>query len=108
MSQYLLYSGGKARFMEIDIKKATSDELRTLQSDFEKAHGGYARLVKLDYQESAAGIIYEWGLCGADGAWFYLYPMPWQDSVEVASAKDFLRRTRDVVQISVLRITKFV
>jgi len=51
--------------------------------------------------EGTIEIPYEWGLAGADGAWFRLKPKPNTPNSYVAEAKKCLRKNRDVVSLSV-------
>jgi hypothetical protein len=47
------------------------------------------------------GIVFDWGLAGPGGAWFYLIREPQHTDADIKAAKAHLRATRDVVGITI-------
>jgi len=56
--------------------------------------------------DTAAGVLYSWGLAGPDGAHFVLYKTPSITPDQIREAKRILRRDNDVVWITVRVVPK--
>lgn len=50
-------------------------------------------------------VAFEWGLANSEGAWFRLLREPHHTDVHIAKAKDALRANRDVVTMTVERLS---
>lgn len=116
MLNYLIHAHGKGRFIEVG--NISSDEYGEIQEQFAtEAKGGppanvyekYAEMERL-YPEcvTSSGVPYTWGLAGPDGAWFQLIATPNTTEEQLRESKDQLRRERDVVRCSVLRIKEMI
>jgi hypothetical protein len=55
------------------------------------------------HEVTPSGVPFNWGLANCDGAWFHLLVEPGTTKEAIASAKTYLKQTRDVVRIDVLR-----
>lgn len=68
----------------------------------------YATMTSLYPDCVVEGVYYTWELAGAAGASFQLFKLPDVTAEQLDRAKAHLRRERDVVRMSVVRITKMV
>ena len=78
----------------------TSAQLRRSLERIDKGNYEYA----LKYDERALGVLYSWELAGAGGARFLLFKEPGVSPEDIRKAKNELRRTRDVVGLSVVNV----
>lgn len=118
MCNYLIHAHGKGRFIELNTRETSSDQFAEMQINFAtEAKGGPPKDVYEKYADmerlhpecvTSNGIPYTWGLAGPDGAWFMLIATPDTSEEELQSAKEQLRRERDVVRCSVLRIKELI
>lgn len=65
-------------------------------------------MIHLYPEHVAAGVTYDWELAGHGGASFRLHRMPEHTPKQIEAAQEYLRRERDVVRMSVLRIKKLI
>jgi len=116
MSKYLLTSNGFGRVVEVDNALISADDWGEIERAFAwEAHGGkfpkspwdkYANATSLyPDQVTPNGIPYDWGLAGPGGAWYTLLCFAEESAEKVAAAKDWIRRSFDVVRFSVQRVT---
>ncbi len=50
------------------------------------------------------GVVFDWELVGADGAWFGLFQEKKHTKEDIQEAKRWLRERRDVVELSVIKL----
>ena len=111
MKQYLIHYHGHGEVRNINNATTSSDKWDGILREFAKKHGGndddYADAISL-YSDCVTpnGISYDWHLAGPDGASFQLHHWPETSPEEINTAKDFLKRTQDVVRLTVLKLTQ--
>jgi len=55
-------------------------------------------------QETANGVVYDWGMAGPDGAWFTLFREEHHTNEDMQEAIRYLRNERDVVSLNIRRV----
>jgi len=111
MTKYLIHCNGKGRFVDIEPQETTADQYGEMQERFADEAGkpdDYASMIRLWPDQVCYGVFYSWGLAGPGGAWFDLIAMPDTMPGQIAAAKARIRRTRDVVSMSVTRIKELI
>lgn len=58
----------------------------------------------MQLEETPNGVEFDWGLAGAAGAWFVLYPKQGHTKQDCNNAKAWLRTQRDVVSCRVATV----
>jgi hypothetical protein len=100
--KYLIHTEKTGAFIDIPVG-TSSDEYGRIQTLFEKRHSkgkfDYVSMVPMSEDNVVAGVLYNWGLAGSDGAWFIVYQFPQDSDAAVRAAEDKLRRDRDVVRL---------
>lgn len=111
--KFLLEHNGLGAFVEMQ-RDDSSDYYGEVQDAFLRFCGvrdtrreGCA-MIRVDDMETAAGVPFIWGLANADGAYFELLAMPGTTAEQIKAAKHKLRNDRDVVSLSVRRISEIV
>jgi len=108
---YLIHFNGKGRIIEMQPTD-TSEIYGQIQARFAKTAGGsendYADMIRLYDDQIEYGVYYDWGLAGCHGAWFTLIAFPNTTKEQIKDAKTKIRRDRDVVSMTVLRIKKMI
>ena len=105
--KYLIHNDKVGQWVEVPAG-ASSDHYGELQTAFEAKHGQYAEMVRFASWEKAGNVFYSESLAGPEGASFRLYQLPGITNAEIAEAKKQLRRERDVVRLTTIKIREYV
>ena len=115
-SSFLLHYGARGTFVQMR-REDTSQYYGLAQRAFAMVAGApvaggvvqdHADMFRLHPDQKVQGVFYEEGLAGSRGACFRLLQLPDTTPEQLARAKSQLRRERDVVGLSVLRIKRLV
>jgi hypothetical protein len=111
--KYLIHTEKAAAFIYMP-RGASSDFYGEVQEHFANTQGKgthetFATLTTLNPEDvTPQGVLFEWGLASAAGAYFNLFAFPNTTKEAIKESKDWLRRERDVVRCSVIRIPEMV
>jgi len=114
--RFLLFFDGTATFVE--MKPGDSSEYYGLvQRAFALVCGAkatpgqsrpYAEMIHLYDDQEVKGVAYDEELAGASGMSFRLIKLPMTTDEQIVQAKAKLRGDRDVVHLSVVRVTRLI
>lgn len=108
---WLIHFNGIGALIKLSTRDTTADQFGEMQRRFASECGArvdFADMIRLDPQQSAEGVLYDWELAGPDGASYRLIRFPTTEDGEIDRAKDYLRRSFDVVRLSVLSIRRLI
>jgi len=110
--KHLLHCEGIGAIIEMPRDKP-SEYWGEVQDSFVQACGydptvTWTDMVRLYPDHVVEGVTYDWELAGPAGASFRLHCMPDNTPEQIDRAKAKLRRERDAVRMSVLRIKKLI
>lgn len=91
----------------------TSGDYGAIQDAFEKQHGRggkhvFVEMLHLCEWDRIAGVYYDWGLAGPDGAWFTVINTPDVTPEMLKACVREIRTNRDCVRLHKLTIPKLV
>lgn len=110
---YLIHHRGIGALVKLCTRDTSADQFGDIQRRFANATGAkdgneYAEMIQLDPQQSAEGVLYDWELAGPDGASYRLIRFPTTEDEQMDRAKEYLRRSFDVVRLSVVNIRRLI
>ena len=112
--KYLLNCEGVGALIDMPRDKP-SEYWGAVQKAFIKASGhdpedrfAWCDMIHLWPDHNVGGVTYDWELAGSSGASFRLHRLPDHTDEQIDAAKAKLRRERDVVRMSVLRVKKLI
>lgn len=102
--KYLIFAGHHAAIIDMPLG-VSSNGYGKLQDWFAKTTRGdsYASMRSLDEHERVGEVYYHWELAGPDGASYELFQLPDISAETVQKAEDHIRRTQDVVRLTIRR-----
>lgn len=111
---YLLHYNGRGAIIDVP-RSITWQQWGQLQKAFVKAAGGdpedrfaWCDSITLWSHCNVEGVSFDEELAGSAGASFRLHKLPDTTEEQIEAAKRKLRRERDVVRMSVLRINELI
>lgn len=108
---YLIHFNGIGALIKLCTRDTTADQFGEMQRRFATDCGArldFAEMIRLDPQQSAEGVLYDWELAGPDGASYRLIRFATTEDEQIERAKEYLRRSFDVVRLRVLSIRRLI
>ncbi len=106
---YIIHANGKGAVIDIPAE-TTSEQYGEIHEAFAQQYGKrgvpFASIVKQWPTQVIRGVFYNWGLAGADGAYYELFQFPDNSDEDVKFAEDKIRREQDVVRLHIIKLDR--